>query len=93
MKNNKPFKHRAVFRLERKIPVRRVVAKVKATEIQEAVAAKYPDVERGSKEYPGLFQKSLTGYMQNMGGEELKRMEGIRAEWQETGPPPDVQQR
>ena len=82
-----------MFKLERKIPVRRVVAKLKATEIQESVAEKHPDVERGSKEYPGLFQKSLTGYIKNMGGEELKKMEEIRAEWQENGPPPDVQQR
>jgi hypothetical protein len=92
-KNNRPFKDRAVFRLERKIPLRRVVGKIKASDIQRMVASKNPDIEKGDKSYPGLFQKALTRYMDGMDETEKDQLVKIRGEWQESGPPLDVQLR
>lgn len=89
-KNNKPFKDRAVFKLERKIPLRRVVAKLKADEVHETVKAQDPDIEKGDKAYPGQFQRALTSIMDAMSPEDLAEMETVRAEWQETGAPIDV---
>lgn len=80
-----------MFRLERKIPVRRVVAKLRATEIHELVMEDCPEVEKGSSEYPGLFQKSVSKYIRNLSADELNEMETTRKEWQENGPPRDVQ--
>ena len=57
------------------------------------MASKNPDVEKGGREYPGLFQKSLTEYMGGMGKLEVEETEKIRKEWQATGPPKDVQLR
>jgi len=57
------------------------------------VAAGYPNVLKGSREYPGIYQKTLTKYMAEMSRDELKEMEAVRAEWQESGPPLDVQLR
>jgi len=91
LKNNKPFKNRAVFRLERQIPVRRVVAKLRRNEIEALVGAEYPNVQKGSHEYPGIYQKTLTKYIAEMSKEELKEMAVVRADWQESGPPLDVQ--
>jgi len=79
--------------LERKIPLRRVVAKLKADELQEMVKTLNPDMERGDKAYPGYFQKALTAMMKDMSSEELEEMETTRAEWQEAGPPIDVRLR
>jgi hypothetical protein len=76
--------------LERKIPLRRVIGKLKADEIGEIVAATAPDVRKGDKGYPGHFQKALTGLMKSLSEEELEEMEGIREEWQTVGPPIDV---
>ncbi len=90
-KNNKPFKDRAVFKLERKIPLRRVIGKMRAEEIHDRVKAMNPDVEKGDKGYPGHFQKALTAIMEELTDEELEEMEATRAEWQKSGPPIDVQ--
>lgn len=89
-KNNKPYKDRAVFKLERKIPLRRVVGKLKADKLQEMVETLNPDMEKGDKAYPGYFQKALTSLMNDLSPEELQEMETTRAEWQEAGPPIDV---
>jgi signal recognition particle subunit SEC65 len=89
-KNNKPYKDRAVFKLERKIPVRRVIGKLKAEEIDEMVMTLAPDVEKGDKTYPGYFQKALTSLMNKLTAEEMDEMERIREEWQNIGPPIDV---
>jgi len=80
-----------VFRLERKIPVRRVIAKLRTTEIKDLVAEINPDVEKGSSEYPGLFQKALTTYITNLSGDEIQEMEKVRTEWQDNGPPREIQ--
>lgn len=76
--------------MERKIPLRRVVAKLKADELQEMVKTLNPDMEKRDKAYPGLFQKALTSLMKDMGSEELEEMETTRTEWQAAGPPIDV---
>jgi hypothetical protein len=89
-KNNKPYKDRAVFKLERKIPVRRVIGKLKADEIDELVATVAPDVQKGDKQYPGHFQKALTDLKNSMSAEEMEEMEKIRDEWQNVGPPIDI---
>lgn len=89
-KNNKPYKDRAVFKLERKIPLRHVIGKLKADEIHEKVVAADPDVEKGDKTYPGHFQKGLTSVMNALTKEEMEEMERIREEWQNVGPPIDV---
>ena len=90
-KNNKPFKDRAVFRIERKIPLRRVVGKLRAEEIHSIISDKYPDVQKGEKDYPGLFQKCLTEYLREISSEEMEEMEKIRDEWQLAAPPVDIQ--
>jgi hypothetical protein len=55
-----------VFKMERKIPLRRVVAWMKAEEIHEMVNSDHPDVRKGDKEYPGLFQKAVSEYLQEL---------------------------
>lgn len=82
-----------VFKMERKIPLRRVVARMKAEEIHEILEAHHPDVQKGNKEYPGLFQKAVSEYLQEMPESEAAEMERIRSEWQEKGPPEDMQLR
>jgi signal recognition particle subunit SEC65 len=89
-KNNKPLKDRAVFKLERKIPLRRVVGKLKAEELSLLVKTMAPDIEKGDKRYPGHFQKALTRIMEDLTDEEMEEMEAVRDEWQATGPPIDV---
>jgi hypothetical protein len=76
--------------MERKIPVRRVIGKLRSAAIHDIVAAKDPDVPRGAKSYPGLFQHALTEYMADLSAEELEEMEQTRQEWQSSGPPIDV---
>jgi len=90
-KNNKPFKNQVVFWLEQKILLWRVVAKLKADEIHKLLMEKDPDVEKGGKEYPGLFQKGLTEYMGRMRKSELAEMEEVRMEWQDARPPREIQ--
>jgi hypothetical protein len=41
--------------LERKIPLRRVVAKLEADHIDQMVREKDPDAESGDQTYPGNF--------------------------------------
>jgi hypothetical protein len=90
-KNNKPFKDRAVFKLERKIPLRRVIGKLRSDKVHDMVVAAHPEAEKGDKEYPGQFQKALTAHMKELTAEELTEMETTREEWQGAGPPIDVQ--
>jgi hypothetical protein len=89
-KNNKPFKDRSVFKLERKISLRRVVGKMRADLLHGMVMEKSTGVKKGDKDYPGLFQKLLTEYMNGMDNEEMEEMEQMRMEWQAKGPPMDV---
>jgi hypothetical protein len=89
-KNNKPFKDRSVFKLERKISLRRVVGKLKADHLHNMVIEKTPGIKKGEKGYPGEFQKCLTVYMSRMDDEEIEGMEKTREEWQASGPPMDV---
>ena len=89
-KNNKPYKDRSVFKLERKISIRRVIGKLKADEIHEMITAAAPDIEKGDKSYPGHFQKSSTALIKNLSMEEMEEVEGIHDKWQSDGPPLDV---
>lgn len=89
-KNNKPYKDRAVFKLERKIPLRRVVGKLRADQIHEMVTAMDPDVKKGHQAYPGCFQKALTSLMKELMEDEMEEMETVCSEWQVSGPPIDV---
>jgi nitrate/nitrite-specific signal transduction histidine kinase len=82
-----------VFKMERKIPLRRVVARMKAEEIHEMVNSDHPDVRKGDKEYLGLFQKAVSEYLQELPDNEKAEIEQIRSEWQDKGPPEDVQLR
>ena len=93
LKNNKPYKERAVFRLERKIPLRRVVAKLEGDRIDQMVTEQDPEAERDEKSYPGKFQKALTSYIDGLTEEERSEYEKVREEWQEKGPPKDFQLR
>ena len=92
-KNNKPFKDKAVFKMERKIPLRRVIAKLRTDEIHKSVSAEHPNIEKGDKSYPGCFQRSVTKYISELGPEEREEMEKIRMEWQNRGPPVEVRLR
>jgi signal recognition particle subunit SEC65 len=76
--------------MERKIPLRRVVGKAKATEIDEIITSQHPDLHRGDKTYPGIYQQAVTEYMTNMSDEETQEMQELLEEWQAEGPPLDV---
>ena len=90
MKNNKPFKERAVFKLERKLSDRRIVGKLHADRVDATIKAKSPDLEVGDKSYPGLYQRALTEVMQGLTDEEMEEVEKTKEEWQESGPPIDM---
>lgn len=82
-----------MFKLERKIPLRRVVGKLKTDRIHEMVKEVNPEVEKGHPAYPGYFQKALTTVMDELTEDEMEEMEAVRAEWQISGPPIDVRLR
>ena len=79
-----------MFRLERKIPLRRIVAKTVADEIDQMVQSN-TETEKGDLDYPGEFQKALSTYMKGLSDEEKAEFEKIREEWQAKGPPLDIQ--
>jgi hypothetical protein len=89
-RNNKPFKDRAVFKLERKLSSRRVVGKLYADRIDAVMDEKCPDTQRGTRDYPGMYQRGLTEVMQGLTDEEMETVEKTKEEWQENGPPIDV---
>ena len=91
LKNNKPFKDRAVFRLSKKILLRRVIATLRADDIHDTVLSEHPDAKKGDKEYPGLFQKALTEYMESLDDEQKEEFEKTREEWQTKSHPREVQ--
>ena len=90
LKNNKPFKDKAVFKLERKLSLRQVVAKLRADDIHQKILVNNMDVQKGDKDYPGLFQQALTEWMKGLSDAEVEELETTRKEWQEIGPPMDV---
>ena len=90
LKNHRPFKERQVFKLERKIPLRRVVGKLKAKEIEAIIFEKYPDLHKSDKTYPGIFQQAVTEVMTQMDDAEAKRMQDELSDWQADGPPLDL---
>jgi hypothetical protein len=93
LKNHKPFKDKAVFKLERKLSLRQVVAKLRVDDIHQLLSDKHPDVQKGDKEYPGLFQQALSMCMKGLTSDELAELEQTRKDWQESGPPMDVRLR
>ena len=90
LKNHKPFKDRQVFKLERKIPLQRVVGKLKADEINEIIRLRHPDLHKGDKSYPGIYQQTVTELINNMSDEETQEMQATLEDWQAQGPPLDV---
>ena len=52
-----------------------------------------PDVQKGARNYPGIFQKALSQYIEGMDKAEEDETKIIQKEWQERGPPLDVQLR
>lgn len=79
-----------MFKLERKIPLRRVVGKVKSAAIEAIITDKHPDLHKGDKTYPGIYQQAVTELMSQMSDEETTRMQELLAEWQTDGPPLDL---
>src|SRR5260221_5689816 len=69
-----------------KLPLRRVIGKLKAEQIHKMVVAATPEMQKGDKAYPGHFQKALMALMKDLTKEELEKMEGIRVKWQMEGP-------
>jgi uncharacterized protein len=66
------------------------VGKVKASEIDEVITASHPDLNKGDKSYPGIYQQAVSEYMRNMSDEERQEMQELLEEWQAEGPPLDV---
>ena len=57
------------------------------TEIDELIQTKHPDLVKGDKAYPGIYQQTVTEYMDSMSEDEKTEMEQLLAEWQSEGPP------
>ena len=66
------------------------MAKTVADDIDRIVQLS-TETEKGDTNYPGEFQKALSIYMRRMSDEEKANFEKIREEWQEKGPPLDIQ--
>jgi len=66
------------------------VGKAKASEIDQIITSSYPDLHRGDKSYPGIYQQAVSEYMRNMSDEERQEMQELLEEWQAEGPPIDV---
>ena len=79
-----------MFKLERKIPLQRVIAKLQTDEIHKSMLADHSDIEKEDKSYPSCFQKSVTKYTPELSLEKREKMEKIQMEWQSSGPPLEV---
>jgi len=79
-----------VFKIERKIPLRRVVGKLKGAEIDQIISDKHPNLPKGDKTYPGIYQQAVTELMDQMSDEETQEMKEVLDEWQSSGPPLDI---
>jgi hypothetical protein len=55
------------------------VGKAKAAEIDEIIKSSHPDLHRGDKSYPGIYQQAVTELMRNMSG--LRRIRRCRSCW------------
>jgi hypothetical protein len=66
------------------------VGKAKAAEIKDIITSKHPDLHKGDKSYPGIYQKVVSELMKNMSEEETQEMQEMLEEWQAEGPPLDV---
>jgi hypothetical protein len=49
-----------------------------------------PDIQKGSKQYLGKYQKVLSKYMDLLSAECRSEMEEERAKWEKEGPPPEL---
>lgn len=67
-----------------------MVGKVKAAEIEAMITETHPDLHKGNKTYPGVYQQTVTQLMSQMSDEEMKSMQEQLAEWQADGPPLDL---
>jgi hypothetical protein len=70
--------------------LRWVVGRVRAAEIDRLIRATHPDLEKGHKTYPGLYQKCLTTYMNGLDPEDRRLLEGEMEKWQKDGPPMEL---
>jgi hypothetical protein len=61
--------------LEKKVSLRRVVARAKAEELHAMVLEDDPEALKGNKQYLGRFQKNLSVYMESMSADCWAEME------------------
>ena len=76
--------------MERKLTLRWVVGRVRAAEVEQLIKSTHPNVEKGDRTYPGLYQKCLTTYMNGLDSEDRKSLEGQMERWQREGPPMEL---
>jgi hypothetical protein len=76
--------------LEKKVSLRRVVARAKAEELHAKVLEDDPEAQKGNKQYLGRFQKNLSVYMESMSAECRVEMEQEQEKWVKEGPPPEL---
>ena len=79
-----------MFKVERKLTLRWVVGRVRAAEVERLIKSTHPNLEKGDKTYPGLYQKCLTVYMNGLDSEDKKALEGEMERWQREGPPMEL---
>lgn len=79
-----------MFKLGRKVPLRRVVAKLYADDVHAMVVKNNPDIVKGHRLYPGALQKALTKFMIKMSDEDLEEAEKERKKWENEGPPMEL---
>jgi hypothetical protein len=66
------------------------VGKLKAMEIEQIITASHPNLPKGNKTYPGIYQQAVTEYMSTMPDDEMQEMKEVLQEWQSLGPPMDL---
>ena len=66
---------------------------MKEDELLEVMASKYPNMARGDKAYPGLYQRELSELMARMSLEDKAEMQEVQAEWEAIALPIDVRLR
>lgn len=67
------------------------MGKLKSAEIEGIIKERSPNLPKGDKAYPGIYQQAVTQYMAQMSQEERKEMEEVLEDWQSGSPPLDVQ--
>jgi len=86
-------KNRRVFKFQRKIPLRNVVAHFRGEDVRTEVEANSPDAKPGSSEYLSHYQRALTKVLNSLSNDEREEYEALRQEWQDTTPPAEIQRK